>query len=1150
MDGQPPSPNTVVTTTTTSATMSAANNNNTKGTTTTKKSKNSIVIKKFSKPPELPTNFYDTSLDVLKHSLICVLRHEKVITTTNATTNNEQQQQQRLVGREELYRSVEDLCVHKMGTKLYYDVVSIIEEAAGEVVRRLAAGGNTAAAGGGVDSNGNEGNNNSLDAIIINLQSGEEGEVSYVGYNATQLITQLNLKDGGVVCSSSSSSNNNNDNEGGGESESFTSRRYALLQRLHTICRQSYAEEYLTFVRSIFLALDRAYVYYANTELEQIGSSENNVNNNNDRHSLSQTSSAMDIDVPPLGSSNSSAPGAGGNVVERSSASSNNSRVWGLWEVGIACLRQHMVNNIPSVNNSDSGAATLSILTAMIVTTAYAVLSEYDNTTADQSSSSYSAANMGDSRPLVRNCIRTIIDLGSLPTLLEELIVVASARFEKEGISWGMSLNEGRKSASEFLVQVEHRLKQSSGLAGYYLPGNTESINALRRLSKLESLEGVGPSSSSSLTSKVSWSSSNNSTRRIFPAIIEKQLLGPNLLDRNAGVLESRHLYPMLDDADDSAMGANGGGDMAWKITHSSGQTMKTYENAKRLYGLCWRMTQSASAAASLSSSLVTSPPGTSSSSIGGNKPPPSALDLLRLAFGEYGRLRGTEITKQGLASAGGGSSSNNVNSKELEKKVIPDLLAFKNHLFAIHEIAFRKEDSFGSMVRSILDDVLNGSVTGASSMSDDGEGDGGRRIAELLAKHVDMRFKDAKASAAATATSSTFAMPGANLTSADANETFQNEVLSLFRHIHSKDVFEAFYKRDLAKRLLTGRAVSTDMERSFLSKLKAECGAGYTSKMEGMFKDMDLSRDIMGSYAAYSAGAGASTLSPLVGNKPVDMDVQVLTTGYWPMYPKYPNIILPPELLALRTKFETYYNDKYQGRRIEWQYSLGNCIVKASFPKSAAPKELIVNVCQSLVLLCFKHGDGEDEQGLTLDDIMKMTGIDDKAELERVLQSLSMGREGTRVLKKIDYDPPTHPPSPSKVSMSMQDGDSTQRKAKKQKVRRNVGPHDRFLFNASFTSNQRRIRITNITMKETSEERTKTHATVSKDRLYFIDAAVVRIMKARKTIDHRGLMGEVMAQLKFPVTAADIKKRVESLIEREYMERVEDDRSKYKYLA
>ena len=30
------------------------------------------------------------------------------------------------------------------------------------------------------------------------------------------------------------------------------------------------------------------------------------------------------------------------------------------------------------------------------------------------------------------------------------------------------------------------------------------------------------------------------------------------------------------------------------------------------------------------------------------------------------------------------------------------------------------------------------------------------------------------------------------------------------------------------------------------LSKLKQECGPGFTSKLEGMFKDMELSKDIM----------------------------------------------------------------------------------------------------------------------------------------------------------------------------------------------------------------------------------------------------------------------------------------------------------------
>ena len=46
-----------------------------------------------------------------------------------------------------------------------------------------------------------------------------------------------------------------------------------------------------------------------------------------------------------------------------------------------------------------------------------------------------------------------------------------------------------------------------------------------------------------------------------------------------------------------------------------------------------------------------------------------------------------------------------------------------------------------------------------------------------------------------------------------------------IFRFIHGKDVFEAFYKRDLAKRLLVGKSASVDSEKSMLSKLKAECG-------------------------------------------------------------------------------------------------------------------------------------------------------------------------------------------------------------------------------------------------------------------------------------------------------------------------------------
>jgi hypothetical protein len=47
-----------------------------------------------------------------------------------------------------------------------------------------------------------------------------------------------------------------------------------------------------------------------------------------------------------------------------------------------------------------------------------------------------------------------------------------------------------------------------------------------------------------------------------------------------------------------------------------------------------------------------------------------------------------------------------------------------------------------------------------------------------------------------------------------------------------------------LAKRLLLQRSASDDAERSMIAKLKLKCGAQFTSKLEGMVTDMNLSQD------------------------------------------------------------------------------------------------------------------------------------------------------------------------------------------------------------------------------------------------------------------------------------------------------------------
>ena len=68
--------------------------------------------------------------------------------------------------------------------------------------------------------------------------------------------------------------------------------------------------------------------------------------------------------------------------------------------------------------------------------------------------------------------------------------------------------------------------------------------------------------------------------------------------------------------------------------------------------------------------------------------------------------------------------------------------------------------------------------------------------------------------------------------------------------------------------------------------------------------------------------------------------------------------------------------------------------------------------------------------------------------------------------------------------------------------------------------------------------------------RRHQMDAAIVRIMKARQTLKHPDLVTEVVKQLRgrFTPKPVDIKKRIVNLIELEYLERDGNDRQRYHY--
>eukprot|EP00456_Euglypha_rotunda_P087416 TRINITY_DN89002_c0_g2_i1.p1 TRINITY_DN89002_c0_g2~~TRINITY_DN89002_c0_g2_i1.p1 ORF type:complete len:134 (+),score=26.49 TRINITY_DN89002_c0_g2_i1:77-478(+) len=120
-----------------------------------------------------------------------------------------------------------------------------------------------------------------------------------------------------------------------------------------------------------------------------------------------------------------------------------------------------------------------------------------------------------------------------------------------------------------------------------------------------------------------------------------------------------------------------------------------------------------------------------------------------------------------------------------------------------------------------------------------------------------------------------------------------------------------------------------------------------------------------------------------------------------------------------------------------------------------------------------------------------------------------------------------------------------------KEPTSKTIETTDKFHFNKHFKHKLVRIKINTIQIQETKEEKKKkTTDGVFADRQFAIDAAIVRIMKARKSLQHSLLVAELVKQLKFPAKISEIKKRIATLIEREYIERDKDNSNVYVYQA
>uniref|UniRef100_A0A8D2NHU4 Cullin 2 n=1 Tax=Zonotrichia albicollis TaxID=44394 RepID=A0A8D2NHU4_ZONAL len=349
------------------------------------------------------------------------------------------------------------------------------------------------------------------------------------------------------------------------------------------------------------------------------------------------------------------------------------------------------------------------------------------------------------------------------------------------------------------------------------------------------------------------------------------------------------------------------------------------------------------------------------------------------------------------------------------------------------------------------------------------------------------------------------------NLLKKSAKGMTENEVedkltsfITVFKYIDDKDVFQKFYARMLAKRLIHGLSMSMDSEEAMINKLKQACGYEFTSKLHRMYTDMSVSADLNNKFNNFIKNQ--DTIIDLG----ISFQIYVLQAGAWPLtQAPSSTFAIPQELEKSVQMFELFYSQHFSGRKLTWLHYLCTGEVKMNY--LCKPYVAMVTTYQMAVLLAFNNS-----ETVTYKELQDSTQMNEK-ELTKTIKSL------------LD------------VKMINHDSD-----------KEDIETESTFSLNMNFSSKRTKFKITTSMQKDTPQEMEQTRSAVDEDRKMYLQAAIVRIMKARKVLRHNALIQEVISQsrARFNPSISMIKKCIEVLIDKQYIERSQASADEYSYVA
>jgi hypothetical protein len=409
--------------------------------------------------------------------------------------------------------------------------------------------------------------------------------------------------------------------------------------------------------------------------------------------------------------------------------------------------------------------------------------------------------------------------------------------------------------------------------------------------------------------------------------------------------------------------------------------------------------------------------------------------------------------------------------------------------------------------------------------------------------------------------------------------EAFFGDVVKIVAYFTSRDVFFECSKRHLCQRLLSTKR-NEDLEASFLNKLKAQFGQNMVRHLQGMLNDVagEGKENLQKEFEEYLQKNKIGKDDQIDG---VAFTARLLKESHWPVFPedKIQLQLFSQPMEKCRSTFEKFYKESKSERRVRWLFNHGEVEVDTQFKpqekkstkktttkkttksKAKSSIKLTVSPFQSQLLCLFNQK--KEWTPSEMCQVLFPTGAQIKEEellasLFSALSPLIFDPKGPigLVLTEEDKKKQEESKEEKEKKEEPKEGEKPKKKSTKKKEagleERDLTKDDKFFLKTEIQSTLLRIQYATESAKRQKSNQGTIDKYVRKKREFMLDAAMVRVMKARNAIKWTQFQTEVLklVQKEWTPSAKEMKKRLGSLMERDFIKRSENDENLLQYIA